>query len=156
MEYFYEILNGLVSIRAALTGGDWTLDHCPPCPNVSIRAALTGGDATQRAPLSKIRSFNPRRPHGRRPSCIEHPSGHSMFQSAPPSRAATCTTRAGTPTELFQSAPPSRAATGGESCQHTAAVVSIRAALTGGDPSPSTPKRVFVRFNPRRPHGRRP
>ena len=124
---------------------------------VSIRAALTGGDPRnhnkmfgifkfQSAPPSRaatmdrvkkhlgIVCFNPRRPHGRRPSCLAQTPRSREFQSAPPSRAATpaAPVRTGRPAGfnprrphgrrlaervpqiraiMFQSAPPSRAAT---------------------------------------------
>ncbi len=101
---------------------------------VSIRAALTGGGHPQRGRRVAGRCFNPRRPHGRRPT--------------PPSVPKRRTT--------FQSAPPSRAAAGLDDWVTLAEVVSIRAALTGGGASPSCCSCVAGCFNPRRPHGRRP
>ncbi len=58
--------------------------------------------------------FNPRRPHGRR-----------LFIASAVAAATE-----------FQSAPPSRAATAPETKPTLAEIVSIRAALTGGDPGP--------------------
>ena len=78
-----------VSIRAALTGGDMRNEIDDRLELVSIRAALTGGDW----------------------SAARGKRGHFVFQSAPPSRAAT----ACLPTSRNQGR------------------VSIRAALTGGD-----------------------
>jgi hypothetical protein len=145
---------------------------------VSIRAALTGGDL--RAPLhhSGMGSFNPRRPHGRRPSATCAPTPPTSFQSAPPSRAATphaplvgvqggsfnprrphgrrlVSNAAMRDAPAFQSAPPSRAATLAVQAWATSRDVSIRAALTGGDRIAEVVRPVSVGFNPRRPHGRR-
>ncbi len=58
-------------------------------PQVSIRAALTGGDAEYARRNWRCRSFNPRRPHGRRPLASSRSNAERLFQSAPPSRAAT-------------------------------------------------------------------
>gem|GEM_PF-2738552 len=60
------ILNDDVSIRAALTGGDDQDLSVSELIFVSIRAALTGGDLVRARAWRYIRSFNPRRPHGRR------------------------------------------------------------------------------------------
>ncbi len=100
----------------------------------SIRAALTGGDPCASTTPSCASGFNPRRPHGRRPSKTYHGMNTLMFQSAPPSRAATMAQVCSMPGVKFQSAPPSRAAT-----------------RVRGDT-----RATASRFNPRRPHGRRP
>ena len=100
-----------VSIRAALTGGDQSAIPDPSDQGVSIRAALTGGDHPKTLRTTPHRRFNPRRPHGRRPVLSALNKLCSKFQSAPPSRAATSSSR-------------SSSAVGS---------VSIRAALTGGD-----------------------
>ncbi len=101
-----------VSIRAALTGGDsmtiissqslWRFQSAPPSraatdrnivstgtQDVSIRAALTGGDDQLPSASANHRSFNPRRPHGRRREMPRASPPTRSFQSAPPSRAAT-------------------------------------------------------------------
>ena len=57
---------------------------------------------------------------------------------------------------MFQSAPPSRAATRHLNRLNYAFGVSIRAALTGGDRVRSEARACSMGFNPRRPHGRRP
>ncbi len=101
---------------------------------VSIRAALTGGDFSGISTVSAAMSFNPRRPHGRR---LRSSQGKARV-------------------ELFQSAPPSRAATRRTPSKPSGTPVSIRAALTGGDPMSRTLACLMLRFNPRRPHGRRP
>ncbi len=78
-----------------------------------------------------------------------------QFQSAPPSRAATWWTTLSSVSRLFQSAPPSRAATDCDVVCHAREDVSIRAALTGGDRWAGLRGGSRGCFNPRRPHGRR-
>ena len=125
-------------------------------PDVSIRAALTGGDFIRGVPHLGVLGFNPRRPHGRRPHHARGPAAAVVFQSAPPSRAATHKSNRSTGGDAvsiraaltggdvdiehgtvivaeFQSAPPSRAATVDGWEAKRLAAVSIRAALTGGD-----------------------
>ncbi len=80
---------GAVSIRAARVGGD-LLRYPKNAPSrVSIRAARVGGDQPHPLRLPCGRSFNPRRPRGRRPPSSIRPTGKMWFQSAPPAWAAT-------------------------------------------------------------------
>ncbi len=123
-----------VSIRAALTGGGEGEFIEINSAGVSIRAALTGGGPRMPGSWMKPKSFNPRRPHGRRHDLAEFHRLQTKFQSAPPSRAAAADRLA----EL------------------AAERVSIRAALTGGGASRIVQPCRNTRFNPRRPHGRRP
>ncbi len=103
------------------------------CGEVSIRAALAGGDlAALQSALNSL-CFNPRRPCGRRRGVSNCHHGNNLFQSAPPLRAAT-------------NGP--KATTHGNP-------VSIRAALAGGDHASVGIKDLMMRFNPRRPCGRR-
>ena len=78
--------------------------------------------------------FNPRRPRGRRPSASAAYPRLRSFQSTPPARAATASHGVRLPDTVFQSTPPARAAT----------VYRISA------------RQARLRFNPRRPRGRRP
>ncbi len=122
-----------VSIRAALTGGGWEKAGIIRLVDVSIRAALTGGGAADLANADSSNSFNPRRPHGRRPRVNQVLFSEDLFQSAPPSRAAAET----------------------NSILGVMSPVSIRAALTGGGGGGSQADVWRRGFNPRRPHGRR-
>gem|GEM_PF-1051044 len=150
----------------------WQREH------VSIRAALTGGDGLWAVLWLWWVSFNPRRPHGRRLGKRMKSNGTYVFQSAPPSRAATGPCAMRVEEWTFQSAPPSRAATTAGLYTGETGSVSIRAALTGGDRQTferlvnsvkfqsAPPSRAATlhgsgrpalreSFNPRRPHGRR-
>ncbi len=122
---------------------------------VSIRAALTGGDFQALHWRHDRRCFNPRRPHGRRQVVPLSGVSLGLFQSAPPSRAATFT---GSNKTTAPHVSIRAALTGGDvlgRLPRRRSAVSIRAALTGGDALRPTITPLGSSFNPRRPHGRR-
>ena len=146
-----------VSIRAPRTGGDTRQISVGPGPLVSIRAPRTGGDWSSPRHRPWWTGFNPRPPHGGRPSRAYGPALACKFQSAPPARGAT---RQGLSVLLqhlrvsiraprtggdfahfadallrvmFQSAPPARGATADTRRVDGPHKVSIRAPRTGGD-----------------------
>ena len=100
-----------VSIHAALAGGDFRRKTTGVRERVSIHAALAGGDNAYAEVTISANGFNPRRPRGRRHFVLGRTSAGTLFQSTPPSRAAT----------------PSKPPLPGWS------IVSIHAALAGGD-----------------------
>ncbi len=144
---------------------------------VSIRAALAGGDHEYPLCSSRGDCFNPRRPCGRRLKNSTLHQNNTMFQSAPPLRAATLLFCVRRDIGAFQSAPPLRAATlrwrvawsaelvsiraalaGGDAgfdLMGNVGMVSIRAALAGGDYNTRSAEIKTMSFNPRRPCGRR-
>ena len=124
---------GSVSIRAPLAGGDGKARYTLIPESVSIRAPLAGGDLCGERGRGHRWSFNPRPPRGGRPFG----------------------TRSSLVDGLFQSAPPSRGATPGEMHMDGCDVVSIRAPLAGGDPSPLIHNPHVRSFNPRPPRGGR-
>ena len=125
-----ELFQSTPPARAATSSGH---DHGADF-DVSIHAARAGGDFKLGIEHG-ARCFNPRRPRGRRLAPERHgrdrvsihaaraggdadftgPSAADEFQSTPPARAATQTTRPldATATDVFQSTPPARAATDG-------------------------------------------
>ena len=147
---------GQVSIRAARTGGDFIYLDSTRGYSVSIRAARTGGDTDASRHRVRHRSFNPRRPHGRRrgdgarrhniPGVsiraartggddISHATVHdpNRFNPRRPHGRRRYQPRNRARSESFQSAPPARAATRLEDGLPFGVQVSIRAARTGGD-----------------------
>ena len=147
----------LVSIHAAHAGGDASscaLRCIADCfnPRRPRGRRQRPGAIVQR----RRRRFNPRRPRGRRllPTHVHsrrravsihaaHAGGDApcrclnpplhVFQSTPPTRAATYTAPALRASLMFQSTPPTRAATASCQLQLWIACVSIHAAHEGGD-----------------------
>ena len=79
-----------------------------------------------------------------------------QFQSTPPTRAATLRTKPFRRQSKFQSTPPTRAATSNRVVSRRDAKVSIHAAHAGGDTKAMCGTKRRPGFNPRRPRGRRP
>ena len=63
--------------------------HVAPLDLISIHAPRTGSDRTRRANITTFSDFNPRSPHGERPSGSSSPMPNSLFQSTLPARGAT-------------------------------------------------------------------
>ena len=66
---------------------------CRPNMSISIHAPLTGCDKMGRAYCHRRTYFNPRTPHGVRPTIFPDLQGVRTFQSTHPSRGATGPTR---------------------------------------------------------------
>ena len=152
----------------------------PRRPLVSTHAARAGGDRHPRPNLTEgRRSFNPRRPRGRRPSgWIGRRPRCSFNPRRPRGRRRACPAAFTAPLAAFQPTPPARAATQLRHLRPQRLRVSTHAARAGGDVpagvvtaavagfQPTPPARAATRrpsltltgtsrFNPRRPRGRR-
>ena len=60
-----------------------------PGERISIHAPRTGSDTERNTQLTALNDFNPRSPHGERPSGSSSPMPNSLFQSTLPARGAT-------------------------------------------------------------------
>ena len=106
---------------------------CMILPRISIHAPRTGSDL-QRFPIRKDNpDFNPRSPHGERPTAVSRSAMAKSFQSTLPARGATC---------YF----------GIVKFYHS---ISIHAPRTGSDGDNRCAVLLYKHFNPRSPHGER-
>ena len=115
------------------------------------RAATTHGPS-----LAQLEaSFNPRRPRGRRPRwrCVVHAVRRFNPRRPRGRRRAVHAYKFGR--AVFQSTPPTRAATQPDADKDASNGVSIHAAHEGGDALVLAQGMFLSRFNPRRPRGRR-
>ena len=145
-----------ISIHAPRTGSD---DRAVGgrVSTIGFQSTLPARGATVLQLLSRCcnQYFNPRSPHGERPSLCVSCRSSSPFQSTLPARGATSSTSSGKSFRIFQSTLPARGATPTHDFQSCALHISIHAPRTGSDdtPPPSAPPASY--FNPRSPHGER-
>ena len=101
-----------ISIHAPRTGSDVDLTAAHPRQHISIHAPRTGSDCGRCSFGAAARYFNPRSPHGERPTPGLSDVAKGRFQSTLPARGATIpsATRA-FGTSRFQSTLPARGAT---------------------------------------------
>ena len=123
--------------------------------SVSIHASRTGGDF-RRYSIANVWRFNPRLPHGRRPTTSARIHRRKAFQSTPPAREATsCEMRPPTADASFNPRLPHGRRLSAMLSRAVNSIVSIHASRTGGDVWDTFGNHWWARFNPRLPHGRR-
>ena len=104
-----------------------------------------------------MNSFNPRPPHGGRPAISAWTCNEVSFQSTPSARRATVATLSFPAASIsFQSTPSARRATGNKPIRYLIMDVSIHALRTEGDQPDLRHNPGYGSFNPRPPHGGRP
>ena len=173
-------ING-ISIHAPRTGSDLTKFAAPFRRRISIHAPRTGSDDTTDGGAQASPHFNPRSPHGERPSGeIVEWGGADISIHAPRTGSDPSSSANATQSFQFQSTLPARGATTyiirtrcakgdfnprsphGERLHHRAIppnqfAISIHAPRTGSDADAhGSRKRYQINFNPRSPHGERP
>ena len=122
-----------ISIHAPRTGSDVQASGARIVRNISIHAPRTGSDTDATPSLTSPCNFNPRSPHGERPSHVPNKNVRHRFQSTLPARGATY---------ILQDIVD-------------VSQISIHAPRTGSDPAASPLHRLPSNFNPRSPHGER-
>ena len=125
--------NEKISIHAPRTGSDVQASGARIVRNISIHAPRTGSDTDATPSLTSPCNFNPRSPHGERPSHVPNKNVRHRFQSTLPARGATY---------ILQDIVD-------------VSQISIHAPRTGSDPAASPLHRLPSNFNPRSPHGER-
>ena len=101
--------------------------------------------------------FNPRSPHGERPTPGLSDAGKGRFQSTLPARGATVRLyQEMFGLDAFQSTLPARGATPEQAHRRACAGISIHAPRTGSDRFEIVSQCISAYFNPRSPHGERP
>ena len=79
----------LISIHAPHTGSDKIKIPTKRHNNISIHAPHTGSDPAMQKGLPECTNFNPRSPHGERPTRLANVRRARKFQSTLPTRGAT-------------------------------------------------------------------
>ena len=100
---------------------------------ISIHAPHTGSDPGRSAPALWPAYFNPRSPHGERPTASTARSFRCLFQSTLPTRGATWFTPFLMKRSRFQSTLPTRGATCRKWRESLGTIISIHAPHTGSD-----------------------
>ena len=167
-----------ISIHAPRTGSDDARFHALAHVHISIHAPRTGSDKPCLLAQHQKADFNPRSPHGERPSRTHFCPLVVQFQSTLPARGATVSLHPSGKPHLFQSTLPARGATTAHLLEIRPFGISIHAPRTGSDPPRPTiamPTKRFQstlpargatpaegtneaaewHFNPRSPHGER-
>ena len=78
-----------ISIHAPRTGSDAPPGFQRPFKVISIHAPRTGSDVGYRVRTAGAGNFNPRSPHGERPTMLSRQTSTATFQSTLPARGAT-------------------------------------------------------------------
>ena len=168
----------LISIHAPRTGSDYLVEETDRGYNISIHAPRTGSDRSWQFHFWRLADFNPRSPHGERPSGTPRTAdAPANFNPRSPHGERHGEYAMGGKTKIFQSTLPARGATSRSTRPVTKSTISIHAPRTGSDspfrrsqPSgrisihaPRTGsdlwmlchQRHTLHFNPRSPHGER-
>ena len=124
--------------------------------HISIHAPRTGSDLSVFALRYCTANFNPRSPHGERPTGLTGRKGTYAFQSTLPARGATVITL---PVIAFCRISIHAPRTGSDAIARVVTrdiIISIHAPRTGSDGFGVGGHGVFLlNFNPRSPHGER-
>ena len=105
-------LTACISTHAPRTGSDTCARVMDRIPAISTHAPRTGSDDNRRFRPRSTQYFNPRSPHGERPSSCARNGRKRRFQPTLPARGATGARSAGeTGEESFQPTLPARGAT---------------------------------------------
>ena len=145
-----------ISIHAPRTGSDDARFHALAHVHISIHAPRTGSDEIFVENQAGIKHFNPRSPHGERPSRTHFCPLVVQFQSTLPARGAT---RRQSAVSCFKSISIHAPRTGSDGITPPfgqAPFISIHAPRTGSDNRTSFGDSPIWYFNPRSPHGERP
>ena len=102
---------------------------------ISIHAPRTGSDTERNTQLTALNDFNPRSPHGERPSGSSSPMPNSLFQSTLPARGATKWKYVYTYSEKISIHAPRTGSDTGKNRHETGRIISIHAPRTGSDPA---------------------
>ena len=105
-----------VSTHAPRTGSDGSKQGCSFFGRISTHAPRTGSDRTSPRRRSPARNFNPRSPHGERPSRASRASQPPAISThAPRTGSDENGCHVGLPSSSFQPTLPARGATAGDS-----------------------------------------
>ena len=122
---------------------------------ISTHAPRTGSDRCWKTQRRNWRNFNPRSPHGERPTVVATVLPSTLFQPTLPARGATLPVIiAKTPVVISTHAPR----TGSDSTLqklYRICDISTHAPRTGSDAVLADPLAISNDFNPRSPHGER-
>ena len=123
--------------------------------NISIHAPRTGSDALYFPRIAFARYFNPRSPHGERPSGQPEPPAASNFNPRSPHGERRSARTSPDVTFPFQPTLPARGATRMLDNQIARTFISTHAPRTGSDDGRRRTSAAAKDFNPRSPHGER-
>ena len=146
-----------ISIHAPRTGSDrFTSSARITVCRFQSTLPARGATVSSCALRQSASHFNPRSPHGERPSAPIRTARPARFQSTLPARGATTANWRSSMKSTFQSTLPARGATIRRVIADAADVISIHAPRTGSDLRRGDAGAADDSdFNPRSPHGER-
>ena len=144
-----------ISTHAPRTGSDRKYHRCRPLVAISTHAPRTGSDTISQPADQHHQHFNPRSPHGERPSADQHHQPTSYFNPRSPHGERLYPATGRTSPRYFNPRSPH----GERPDQHhqltSRPAISTHAPRTGSDVLGGVAEALMEDFNPRSPHGER-